>query len=167
MNTSIVILFFIFLVVYFTIILGLMYLIYEYIKFINNLEKEGCKCSNDVKRDMIKNVSYLILISWVFLIIGILFTPPKELYVILNSKIATIINILVIGGYGYLLFSYSKKLIDESCKCSESWVREAMQYHSYIYIWMSIVSVFIFLIKLLIGNDKKEIHKILSVLKKK
>ena len=165
MNYGIIFIFLIFVLLYFSIIAGLIYLSYKYVKYINNLENTKCKCSEDVKRDMVKNFSYLILVSWVLLIFGILVFPPKELE-ILNNKWVTFLNIILTGIYGYILFSYSRKLIDESCKCSESWVRDAMQYQSYIYIVISILSILIFFVKLLLGNNRREIHKLLSAYRK-
>ena len=165
MNYGIIFIFLIFALLYFSIIAGLIYLSYKYVKYINNLEDTKCKCSEDVKRDMVKNFSYLIIISWVLLIFGILVFPPKELE-ILNNKWVTFLNIILTGIYGYILFSYSRKLIDESCKCSESWVRDAMQYQSYIYIVISILSILIFFVKLLLGNNRREIHKLLSAYRK-
>tara|TARA_B100000795_G_C22805613_1_gene444675 strand:+ start:6598 stop:7122 length:525 start_codon:yes stop_codon:yes gene_type:complete len=166
-----IILFIIFIIIYLVILIGLLYLSYVYIKYINDMEKKGCKCSEDIKRDMVKNFSYIILGSWALLIISFLVTTPKELLKILDVKflninIIKIINFIIIGGYGLLLFTYSKKLINESCKCSESWVRETMQYQSYIYISLSVVSFFLILIKMLIGNDKKEIYKLLNAYRK-
>ena len=152
----VIILFLIFGILYFGVILGLIYLSYSYVKYINDLEKNKCKCSEDVKRDMVKNFSYLILVSWVLLIFVILVFPPKELK-FLNNKWISLLNFILTAAYGYLLFTYSSKLIGESCKCSEGWVRDAMQYQSYIYISMSIISIIIFLARLLVGNDKREI----------
>jgi hypothetical protein len=165
MNSFVIILFLIFGILYFAIVGGLIYLSYLYVKYINNLERTKCKCSEDIKRDMVKNFSYLVLISWALLIFVILVFPPKELR-FLNSKWITLLNFILTAAYGYLLFTYSSKLIDESCKCSEGWVRDAMQYQSYIYISISVVSVIIFLAKILIGNDKREISKLLSAYRK-
>ena len=150
--------------IYLGIILGLVYLSYNYILYINKLEKEKCGCSKDIKRDMIKNFSYIILGSWALLFIGVLVCPPKKIY-LLNNKYISLINFLMVMGYGFLLFFYSRKLIEESCKCSESWVRDAMQYQSYVYISLSVISVLTFLIKILIGNDKKEYFKLLKALR--
>ena len=165
MNYGIIFIFLIFALLYLSIIAGLIYLSYKYVKYINNLEDKNCKCSEDVKRDMVKNFSYLILISWVLLLFGILVFPPKDLR-ILNNKWVTFLNIILTGIYGYILFSYSRKLIDESCKCSESWVRDAMQYQSYVYIVLSVLSILIFFVKLLIGNNKREMYKLLSAYRK-
>ena len=165
MNSMFVILFLIFGILYFAVVGGLIYLSYSYVKYINDLERTNCKCSEDIKRDMVRNFSYLILVSWVLLIFVILVFPPKELR-FLNSKWITLLNFILTAAYGYLLFSYSSKLIDESCKCSEGWVRDAMQYQSYIYISISIISIIVFLAKLLIGNNKREIAKLLSAYRK-
>lgn len=155
-------LFLIFIMVYLFILGGMLYLSYTYIKYINDLEKKGCDCSKDIKRDMIKNFSYLILGSWVLLLISLIFTPSQKLIKFLDIKIVKVLNFIIVGGYGFLLFMYSKKLIEESCKCSENWVRDAMQYQSYIYIAISFISFIVFLIRLLLGNDQKEIFKLIN-----
>lgn len=167
MNTGILVIFFILFLLYFVIMGGVLYLSYRYIKYINDLEKNNCKCSDDVKRDMIKNFSYLILISWVLFILSILITPSKKLLSIMSGKVFNILQFLVMLAYGTVLFLYSKKLIDESCACSDSWVREAMQYQSYVYIFFSITSFLVLLAKLLIGDDYRELIKIQKVLTNK
>ena len=163
--TSYLVFFYILSILYLAIVFGLLYLSYNYVKYINKLEETKCKCSEDTKRDLVKNFSYLILVSWALLVIVIIFVPPKTLK-IFNNKFITLINFIFVALYGMLLFSYSKKLIEESCRCSESWVREAMQYQSYVYIGLSISSLIIFLIKLLIGNDKREVFKLISAFRK-
>jgi hypothetical protein len=164
MNTSVLILFFIMSILYLSVVAGLIYLSYNYVKYINKLEKDNCKCSEDMKRDMVKNFSYLILLSWVILFFVILFVPPKTLNM-LNNKYVSLFNYLFVVSYGFLLFFYSKKLIDETCECSESWVRDAMQYQSYVYISLSVISILLFLTKLLIGNDKREVFKLINALR--
>ena len=165
MNSMFIFLFLIFGILYFAVVGGLIYLSYSYVKYINDLERTKCKCSEDIKRDMVKNFSYLILVSWVLLLFVILVFPPKELK-FLNNRWITLLNFILTAVYGYLLFTYSSKLIDESCKCSEGWVRDAMQYQSYIYISISVVSIIVFLSKLLIGNNRREITKLLSAYRK-
>tara|TARA_B100000676_G_C17699993_1_gene640760 strand:- start:102 stop:395 length:294 start_codon:yes stop_codon:yes gene_type:complete len=91
-------------------------------------------------------------------------TPTQTMIQLLSGKLFNIIQILIVGGYGAILFLYSKKLIDESCACSESWVREAMQYQSYIYIFFSVLSFLILIAKLLIGDNYKDLIKIQKVL---
>ena len=164
MKTGILFIFFILILLYFIIMGGVLYLSYRYIKYINDLEKNNCKCSEDIKRDMIKNFSYLILFSWALFILAILITPSKTILNIMSSKILNFLQFIVIAGYGAVLFLYSKKLIDESCACSESWLREAMQYQSYVYIFFSITSFLVVITKLLVGNDYRELIKIQKVL---
>ena len=100
----------------------------------------------------------------VILFFVILFIPPKKLN-IFNNKYVSLFNYLFVISCGFLLFFYSKKLIDESCECSESWVREAMRYQSYVYISLSVISILLFLTKLLIGNDKREVFKLINALR--
>ena len=78
MSVGILFIFFVLLILYLVIMGGVLYLSYRYIKYINDLEKNNCKCSDDVKRDMIKNFSYLILVSWGLFILSILITPSKK-----------------------------------------------------------------------------------------
>ena len=122
--TNYLVVFYILGILYLLIVVGLLYLSYSYVKYINKLEETKCKCSEDTKRDMVKNFSYLILVSWALLAIVLIFVPPKNLK-LLNNKFMPLLNFIIIAIYGFLLFTYSKKLIEESCKCSESWVRDA------------------------------------------
>ena len=165
MNDITVFLTLITIIIYFTFLFGIIYLSYLYIKYINKLEKEKCGCSEDIKRNIIKNFSYLILISWILFIIFFFICPINNIKKIMYSKIFNLINLIIIGIYGWILFSYSKKLIDESCKCSDDWLRDAMQYQSYIYIFISLSSFILFLVRILLGDDKKEIFKIINGLK--
>jgi hypothetical protein len=159
--------FIIFSLLYFGILLGLLYLSYSYIKYVNDLQKKKCGCSEDVKREMVKNFSYVILVSWILLIIVMFVVPPSKFIGIVNSNLYFVLQFLIIVGYAYLLFTYSKKLIDESCECSESWVREAMQYQSYVYIFISFFSLLFFLLKLLINKDNsKELITLIKAMKK-
>ena len=153
------------ILIYLILQIGFIYLSYLFIKYINNLEAKGCKCSENIKRDIIKNISIFILISWIFFVIFIIFMPNKNLNKIISNKSYHFIIFLIMVGYGWLLFSYSRKLIDESCECSDHWLRDVMQYQSYIYIFMGSSSLIIFLSKILLGNDKKEIYKIINGLK--
>lgn len=164
MGAGILFLFLLLIIIYFTVLGGILYLSYRYIKYINDLEKKKCECSRDIKRNMIKNFSYLILISWLLFVMAVMITPTKTMMQLVTGKIFNIIKILIIGAYGAILFLYSKKLIDESCSCSESWVREAMQYQSYIYIFFSGLSFLILVAKLLIGDNYKDLIKIQKVL---
>ena len=164
MKIGLLFIFLLFIVLYFSVLGGILYLSYRYIKYINDLEKKNCKCSEDVKRDMIKNFSYLILVSWLFFLLAVIITPPSTMFKFVSSKVYSLLQFLGVGSYGALLFLYSKKLIDEACDCSESWVREAMQYQSYIYIFFSVLSFLVLITKLLIGNDYKELIKIQKVL---
>tara|TARA_B100000123_G_C25724386_1_gene426135 strand:- start:686 stop:1192 length:507 start_codon:yes stop_codon:yes gene_type:complete len=167
MKTGTLFLFIILSIIYLCVTSGLIFLAYRYIKYINDLEAKNCKCSEDDKRDMVKNFSYLILISWGLFILTILVSPPRELLNIFSSRIFSLVQFLLVAGYGSVLFLYSKKLIDESCKCSESWVREAMQYQSYVYIFFSIISFLIFIAKIIVGNDMKDFKKVASILRNK
>ena len=152
-------------IIYLSVVVGLIYLAHNYIKYVNELQESKCKCSEDDKRDMVKNFSYLILISWGLFILAIIISPPRELINIFSSRIFSLVQFLLVAGYGSILFLYSKKLIDESRKCSESWVREAMQYQSYVYIFFSIISFLIFIAKIVLGNETKEIKNISRVLR--
>ena len=40
------------------------------------------------------------------------------------------------------------------------------EYQSYVYIGLSVSSIIIFFIKLLIGNDKREVFKLISAFRK-
>ncbi len=167
MRAGILFLFLILLILYFAVLGGMLYLSYRYIKYVNDLEKNNCECSKDTKRDMIKNFSYIILISWLLFILAVLITPTGKMIKLVSGNLFTILQILIVAGYGAVLFLYSKKLIDESCKCSESWVRDAMQYQSYVYIFFSITSFLVLVAKLIIGNDYKELIKIQKVLSRR
>ena len=165
MTKNTLFLFIILAIIYLSVVVGLIYLSHNYIKYVNELEEKQCKCSEDDKRDMVKNFSYLILLSWGLFILAIIVSPPRELINLFSSRIFSLVQFLLVAGYGSILFLYSKKLINESCKCSESWVREAMQYQSYVYIFFSIISFLIFIAKIVLGNDIKEIKKISRVLR--
>lgn len=116
---------------------------YIFLNYIEKLERISCKCSLDWKTKFIKVYStYLIVLQTLILILD---------YNIIVKFIKTILPFYFFSqffGVIYLLtlFSYSNKLRNLKCDCSEKWERELMYYYSMVLI---ITIIIIFLVNLL------------------
>ena len=52
----------------------------------------------------------------------------------LNSPTNLVINVGFSFLVAYYLYTYSKKMLDEQCKCAQTWEVNVMKYHSYLQI---------------------------------
>ena len=113
-----------------------------FLNYVNKLEKDKCDCStNDWRRDYIKYFSMIaISIITVTLFVDVKSCLGKQtgLILIILLQCANIINL-------YALFSYTKKLKDDNCKCSDNWDRELIYNYSMlmaiIYVLLSTINM--------------------------
>lgn len=81
-----------------------------------NLEKIGCKCAMDWRRDYIMA---FIVIGLVYLCSYMIYKDKLPLYFSLIFMILGLINIVAV-------IQYVNKLKDDNCECSESVMRDIM-----------------------------------------
>jgi uncharacterized membrane protein len=114
-----------------------------FLNYVKKIEKDTCKCAeNDWRKDYIK---YFSMVS-ISLITVSLFVDVKTclgrntgLILVILLQCANIINL-------YALYSYSKKLKDDECACSNDWERDLIYNYSMImaliYIMISTINMF-------------------------
>ena len=132
--------------------------------YVVSLEKKGCKCAETGDTKFIKGFTLFsiiyILISW--------FVPPAFIQRNLGSavlgvkSIVDVLFIFVFVYYIYVVFKYTRYLINEKCKCSEDIRREIIMIGSLI----EFILIFIlFLLTIIIGAITAGIAGALSAIK--
>jgi len=123
---------------YSLLIIILLVLIYTYL---TSLEAKGCQCALTPNNKFIKGftifaIIYLLLTAFVHedTIKNTFGTSVLMLY-----KYVDLIFILVFIYYIYLVFRYTRYLVDEKCKCSEDMRREIIMVGSIIELILLVV----------------------------
>ena len=102
--------------------------------FVYNLKSMSCECSEDSNREYIFYDSIIyIFITSVMLLVPQFFSN--------NKTLTTIIKLILVFGIilnVYCLYKYSQKL--KGCKCSSENLRKFMEYYSYFYIGLLIIT---------------------------
>lgn len=103
-----------------------------FLHYVYTLEKNQCGCSDDWRRDYIKYYSIIMITSVILVALAPLIKSKNFIHILM-----TIYGVVGLAGLVnlYCLFSYSKKLRQEMCKCSNSWER------TFIYTYSIIVGV--------------------------
>jgi len=114
-------------------ILTIILLVFIY-TYINNLENKGCKCAITPNSSFIKGFTLFAIIYLIFT--G--FISDKMLLdnfgsnIVLLYKYVDLIFILIFIYYLYLVFQYTRFLVNEKCKCSVDVRREIIMIGSLI-----------------------------------
>lgn len=141
-------------IIYLTILISIT-INYIFLNYIDNLERIGCKCSENWKSKYIKIYSTYLIVMQTFIIIA----DVKTLY----KFITTIIPLYIISQlaglvYVFSLYKYSTDLKKLKCQCSSRWERDLMFYYSII-ILVTILLIFIlnmiFLTKILYDESSQ------------
>jgi len=133
-------------------ILTIVLLIFIY-TYITNLEEKGCKCALTSQTSFIKGFTLFAIIYLIFT--G--FVSDKYFYEIFGSnllilyKYIDLVFIIVFIYYLYVVFQYTRYLVNEKCKCSEDMRREIIMIGSliefaliFILFLLSIITIIIF-----------------------
>ena len=119
------------------------------------LEINKCDCSKDWRRDFIFYYSIVYIFTSIsFLMMPEIFYQNLKLAILLK----VILGLLLLVNI-YCLYTYSEKLMDEKCKCSQSFAREFMKIFSYFYA-VVLILLFIYLINYYVNQEYKNIKKI-------
>jgi hypothetical protein len=108
------------------------------ILYLIRLEKIGCKCAMDFKRNYIIYYHIYELISITILILS----RGKALEYLLESRhYVAIFSVMGVAEVINILFTllYIGELKRKDCKCSESFIREFMYYINILYVFISVV----------------------------
>lgn len=129
----------IFFVIFFIIINSLLYILTY--NWIINLEKTGCECANDWRKDFIKIYIYIIvsfnIISTVYLI-----TIGENINIPYGIKLFLILFDIFFISNTYI---YITKLKNEKCECSSDIVREITLIYIIINGCLILLSISIFI----------------------
>jgi hypothetical protein len=111
------------------------------IKYVIELEKKNCECSNYWYRDFIKNVTCILVV----IVIIYIFNQKKFLTILKNSNILLLLtSILKFIGLIYfaILIIYFLKLKNSDCRCSNDWKRKTFLYPILIFSLAMILFIF-------------------------
>lgn len=124
-----------------------------FLHYVYTLEKDQCECSFDWKRDYIK---YYTIIMFAVTLLAIVAPYLKNTNV--NNFLGLLASILGLAGLVNLwcLYSYSKKLKDENCECSDNWQRKFIYTYSVV---IGILWIFAFLLTILLMPQIVVINK--------
>lgn len=123
----------------------LLILLYFYLyKWLLELDKQGCDCSDMWQRDFVTYstvviifMSILSMFLNVMMRLEVVDKKNLEEYIKENATVALpLLFMYVLFGFIYIvvLFDFTKRLKDMECKCSESWIREFGYIYSLIMI---------------------------------
>lgn len=131
------------------------------VNYATKLEKITCGCSEDWRRTFIKVYAMItIAVTTLFVALPLLGQAtgcgPDLQKILTNPVTRFIINVYAVVGIVNIvsLFTYSQKIVLNSCECSESWERTFIYYYS-----MVVMSIYIFtgaillLVVLCAGNN--------------
>ncbi len=111
------------------------------IKYITELEKKNCECSNYWYRDFIKYYTCVIVI----IVMLYAFNQTHFLKTLQSSNLAlffmAIIKFISLIYFGVIIF-YFMKLKNSDCKCSKNWKRKSLLYPIIIFSLGMLVFIF-------------------------
>lgn len=112
------------------------------VKYIRDLERKKCECSNYWYRDFIKNFSVLFVV----IVCVYLYDKKSFLKRLLSSNILLILMALLkfigIIYFGCLII-YFIKLKNSECKCSKDWKRKIFLYPILVFSTTMILLIFL------------------------
>lgn len=104
-----------------------------YLRYINKLKKNNCKCSQGFNRTFIMGYSIYVYISVIALVVASFMLPYKQIEQILETPTRIVISTGLAFLIGYSLYQYQKKVYADSCECAiQTWEPKVMRIHSYI-----------------------------------
>ena len=105
-----------------------------FLNFVLKLERKQCECSRDIRRDIIKHYS-VVLIALSLLMIVV----PKKAPLLVNYvlPLTGLLNLVYIG----LVVSYVHNLVNKKCECSGTWGRDVMYYYSLLILAIMLLSL--------------------------
>ena len=122
------------------------------VNYVRKLEQISCDCSKDWKREYIKLYSLITII-----ITSLICLVPLFMHLVnINYNLQNILSNKLFMYMGYIytlfglvnvyaLFTYSQKIVLDSCNCSNSWERTFIYYYS-----MLVMSLYLFMASFLV-----------------
>lgn len=114
-------------------------ILYLYLlNYVYKLERIGCECSDDWRRNFIK---YYIIAIFV-LVVASFFMGPIIIFIAPITFVANIVCIVVI-------YQYVKKLKLEKCACADGTERKVLEYFNYAQMIMLAIGVLNLIVKMI------------------
>lgn len=121
-----------------TLLIAILLLYLYLLNYIYKLERIGCECSADWRRNFIK---YYIITIFV-LVIASFFMGPNIKYLAPLTFAANIVFIIII-------YQYVNKLKREKCACADGTERKVLEYFNYAQIIMLAIAILNLIVKLI------------------
>jgi hypothetical protein len=103
-----------------------------FLVYLDRLERTGCKCAMDWKRNVL--IVYIVfMFAWK---IATIFAPKLMYNVVLNTILVGLRIMFIV-----LAVQYINKLKKDKCDCSSHLTREVLYYYAWISIILLIVSI--------------------------
>ena len=136
-------------------------LVYTYI---TSLEQKGCACALSPNSNFIKGFSLFAISYLVFtgLISDKLLNDTFGSNIVLLYKFIDLIFIIVFVYYLYIVFQYTRYLVNEKCKCSADMRREIIMIGSFIefalIFILVLIKIILFTIFIVVYNIIKNVN---------
>jgi len=105
-----------------------------FLNFVVKLERKQCECSRDIRRDIIKYYSVVLIVLSLLMIVVPKNSPLLVKYVL---PLAGLLNLVYIG----VVVSYVHKLVNKKCECSGTWGRDVMYYYSLLILAVMLITL--------------------------
>ena len=105
-----------------------------FLNFVLKLERKQCECSRDVRRDIIKYYSVVLIVFSLLMKVVPKKSPLLVKYVL---PLAGLLNLVYIG----VVVSYVHKLVNKKCECSGTWGRDVMYYYSLLILAVMLITL--------------------------
>jgi len=132
--------------------------------YITSLEQKGCPCAISPNANFIKGFSLFAIIYLVFtgLIADKLLHDNFGSNIVLLYKFIDLIFVIVFVYYLYVVFQYTRYLVNEKCKCSADMRREIIMIGSFIefalIFILVLLKIIVFTIFIVIYNIIKNVN---------
>ena len=125
------------------ILLAVLVLPYFYLKYINRMEKENCKCSKIIDRHGVLIYSIFIYVSLILLVFFIARAPEKKVKRYIHNPTTTMMSASISFLGAYFLLRYSIQMRQsKDCECAQGWELQAMKFHSYLEFTLVFLALF-------------------------
>lgn len=121
-------------------------LILIFFNYVNGLENQNCICSEDWRREFIKYYTGALILR--IILFNIINNYKVPILGLIFNTINFFINLLGLV-YIWSLYTYSRKLIKESCECSNKKGREIMANYSLVIMSIFLVLLILYLFRLI------------------
>ena len=122
-----------------------------YLRYINKMNEEDCKCSKDFSRNFVHFYAIYIYVSVALIIVTSLVISRNDIKKVMKEPTNLVMSIGFSFLVAYYMYQYNQKINTENCECANSWEVEVMKYHSYLIFFMVFIAS-LNVVNVLLGN---------------